>query len=97
MQKADSNSSAGTNVDSSTKVEDLQSSSHDTKPNVSGLPLSDPKKELYGIKKLFLEKTNEWRIKNLVGGSGLTLLNHSIGDTINIGFAIDYSKLKPTS
>ena len=42
MQKADSNSSAGYVADSSTKDENLQSSSHDTKPNVSGLPLSNP-------------------------------------------------------
>lgn len=43
MQKADSNSSAGTKVDSSTKDEDIFVSSHDTKPNVSGLPLSNEK------------------------------------------------------
>lgn len=40
MQKADSNSSAGYVADSSTKDEDMPVSSHDTKPNVSGLPLS---------------------------------------------------------
>lgn len=38
MQKADSNSSAGYVADSSTKAENLFVSSHDTKPNVSGLP-----------------------------------------------------------
>lgn len=42
MQKADSNSSAGYVADSIAKDENLQSSSHDTKPNVSGLPLSTP-------------------------------------------------------
>lgn len=36
MQKADSNSSAGYVADSSTKDDNLQSSSHDTKPNVVG-------------------------------------------------------------
>lgn len=42
MQKADSNSSAGAKVDSSTKDENLSVSSHDTKPNVVGSPsLSD--------------------------------------------------------
>ena len=46
MQKDDSNSSAGYVADSSTKVENLQSSSHDTKPNVSGLPSSNPTKEI---------------------------------------------------
>lgn len=40
MQKSDSNSSAGTEVDSSTKDENLSVSSHDTKPNVVGLPSS---------------------------------------------------------
>lgn len=38
MQKADSNSPAGYVADSSTKDEIIGSSSHDTKPNVSGLP-----------------------------------------------------------
>ncbi|MEZ5034706.1 MAG: hypothetical protein R2796_06935 [Chitinophagaceae bacterium] len=38
MQKADSNSSAGAKVDSSTKDENLSVSSHDTKPDVVGSP-----------------------------------------------------------
>lgn len=46
MQKADSNSSAGTGADSSTKVEDIFGSSHDTKPHVSGLPSSTNEKGL---------------------------------------------------
>lgn len=36
MQKADNIPSDGTKADSSTKDENLQSSSHDTKPNVVG-------------------------------------------------------------
>lgn len=44
MQKDDSVPSAGTGADSEQKVENLQSSSHDTKPLVVGSPsLSDPK------------------------------------------------------
>lgn len=67
MQKADSNSSAGTNVDSSTKVEDLQSSSHDTKPNVSGLPLSNHEMgaELYE-NYIKVETDNKKRVISLV-------------------------------
>lgn len=41
MQKDDRITSDGTGADSSTKDENLQSSSNDTKPNVSGLPSSN--------------------------------------------------------
>ena len=44
MQKADSIPSVGTKADSEQKDENLFVSSHDTKPNVSGLPLSNPEK-----------------------------------------------------
>ncbi len=48
MQKADTVPSAGTKAQSSTKDEDIFVSSHDTKLNVSGLPLSnDDESEKY--------------------------------------------------
>lgn len=56
MQKADSIPSAGYVADSSTKDENISISSHDTKPDVSGLPLSNPELQSAELSQEYLQK-----------------------------------------